>query len=570
MKSWIGWVPIQFVKRLGISYHHRKSFVVDGYSPGSPLKNRIEILRIHVIVKPKHVWLSYLDPSIEKLNRDSPTLSKHSRMVLLQLIASSGWILRSFDIKAAFLQGKTQEGRVIGIEPVPELISAMGLKSDEICRLKKSAYGLIDAPFLWFQTLNEELVKLGFEPSPFDPCLYVLRKSDGTPRGVIGVHVDDGLCGGDVNRLAKLQEKYPFRSQKISDFVFTGIHLHQRSDMGIVLSQSDYVRKVLPIAIDSNRRSQVEEKVNENERQQFRALIGSLQYASVNTRPDLASRLSFLQSQVNQAKVGTLIEANKTLHEAKRHHDVEIIVQPIAREDLRFLAFSDASFASKASPDSHTGCIILSTHKDIVDNALCPVSPISWGCKKIQRVVTSTLSAETMSLATTLDQLSWVKLFWGWLLDPKIQWRKPEEALRHLPDAISTATFRAQQLDSSVAATDCKSLYDLVTRTAPPNCGEFRTQLQARSIKDLLSEGTKLRWVHSGAQLADALTKIMEASFLRETLKLGKYKLHDELAILKQRSHNRTRLKWLREGNNDQDCHETVLWCFDHQCECCN
>ena len=526
-----------------------------------------------MIVKPKHVWLSYLDPSIEKLNRDSPTLSKHSRMVLLQLIASSGWILRSFDIKAAFLQGKTQEGRVIGIEPVPELISAMGLKSDEICRLKKSAYGLIDAPFLWFQTLNEELVKLGFEPSPFDPCLYVLRKSDGTPRGVIGVHVDDGLCGGDaefMNRLAKLQEKYPFGSQKISDFVFTGIHLHQRSDMGIVLSQSDYVRKVLPIAIDSNRRSQVEEKVNENERQQLRALIGSLQYASVNTRPDLASRLSFLQSQVNEAKVGTLIEANKTLHEAKRHHDVEIIVQPIAREDLRFLAFSDASFASKASPDSHTGCIILSTHKDIVDNALCPVSPISWGCKKIQRVVTSTLSAETMSLATTLDQLSWVKLFWGWLLDPKIQWRKPEEALRHLPDAISTATFRAQQLDSSVAATDCKSLYDLVTRTAPPNCGEFRTQLQARSIKDLLSEGTKLRWVHSGAQLADALTKIMEASFLRETLKLGKYKLHDELAILKQRSHNRTRLKWLREGNNDQDCHETVLWCFDHQCECCN
>ena len=217
----------------------------------------------------------------------------------------------------------------------------------------------------------------------------------------------------------------------------------------------------------------------------------------------------------------------------------------------------------------HRILILVVSHKDIVDNALCPVSPISWGCKKIQRVVTSTLSAETMSLATTLDQLSWVNLFWGWLLDPKIQWRKPEEALRHLPDAISTATFRAQQLDSSVAATDCKSLYDLVTRTAPPNCGEFRTQLQARSIKDLLSEGTKLRWVHSGAQLADALTKIMEASFLRETLNLGKYKLHDELAILKQRSHNRTRLKWLREGNNDQDCHETGLWCSDHQCECC-
>ena len=517
--------------------------------------------------KARLVVLGYLDPSIEKLNRDSPTLSKHARMLLLQLIASNNWTLRSFDIKAAFLQGKTQEDRVIGIEPVPELIEAMHLQSNEICRLKKSAYGLIDAPYLWYQTLNEELVKLGFESSPFDPCLYILRKEDGTPRGALGIHVDDGLCGGDKvfqSVLEKLQQKYPFGSQKISDFVFTGIHLRQRSDMGIVLSQSDYVRKITPIKIDCNRKSQIQEKVNADERQQLRALIGSLQYASVNTRPDIASRLSFLQSKVNCAVVETLLEANRTLHEAKRHHDVELVIQPIACPDLRFLAFSDASFASKSTPDSHTGCLIMSTHKDIMDNAQCPVSPLSWGCKKIQRVVTSTLSAETMSLATTLDQLSWIKLFWGWMLNPNIKWRKPTEALRDLPEAISTATYQSQKLDPSIAATDCKSLFDLVTRTAPPNCGEFRTQLQARSIKDLLAEGIKLRWVHSGAQLADALTKIMEASFLRETLRLGKYKLHDELAILKQRSHNRTRLKWLKDQKeyptNEEDCY--CLECF--------
>lgn len=354
----------------------------------------------------------------------------------------------------------------------------------------------------------------------------------------------------------------------MSDFIFTGIQLRQRSDMGIVMSQSEYVRKINPIKIESNRKSQIDLKVSEEERQQLRALIGSLQYASVNTRPDIASRLSFLQSKVNQATIDTLIEANKTLHEAKRHHDVEIVIQPIKCNDLRFLAFSDASFASKSSPDSHTGCLIMSTHKDIMDNAQCPVSPLSWGCKKIQRVVTSTLSAETMSLATTLDQLSWIKLFWGWILDPNVKWRQPTEALQSLPEAVSTATYQAQKLDPSIAATDCKSLFDLVTRTAPPNCGEFRTQLQARSIKDLLAEGIKLRWVHSGAQLADALTKIMEASFLRETLRLGKYKLHDELAILKQRSHNRTRLKWLKEQNNETN-DDTAVECLFCDCPHC-
>ena len=110
-----------------------------------------------------------------------------------------------------------------------------------------------------------------------------------------------------------------------------------------------------------------------------------------------------------------------------------------------------------------------------------------------------------------------------------------------------------------VIVSDCKSLYDLVTRTAMPNCSEFRTQLNARAIKDLLAEGVSLRWVHSGAQLADSLTKIMETSFLRETLRLGRYRLNDELEILKNRATNRNRLKWLNNsctGSDHQGCND--------------
>ena len=94
-------------------------------------------------------------------------------------------------------------------------------------------------------------------------------------------------------------------------------------------------------------------------------------------------------------------------------------------------------------------------------------------------------------------------------------------------------------------------MYDLVTRTAMPNCSEYRTQLNARSIKDYLSEGVSLRWVHSGAQLADGLTEIMENAFLRETLQYGYYKLHDELEVLRDRATTRNRLKWLRSGNKE-------------------
>ena len=508
--------------------------------------------------KARLIVLGYLDPQLEEIPRDSPTLSKTSRMLILQMISSEGWDLMSFDVKAAFLQG-TQSGRTLGVEPVPELIEAMKLKTNEICQLVKGAYGLVDAPYLWYKTLQAELVSLGFRTTPFDPCTFVLYDKTGRkPQGVLGIHVDDGLCGGNEQFMAqiqKLEQKYPFGAKKMGSFTFTGIDLHQNPDKSIELSQSKYVRGIKPIAIDVKKKTQTSLAVTEDERQALRGLIGSLQYASVHTRPDLASRLSSLQSQINSATIDTLMTANKVLHEAKRHHDVRLKIQPIAPGDIRFLAFTDASFASKKCPDSQAGSIILATHRNIEKNISCPVSPLAWGSKKIQKVVTSTLAAETMSLSSNLDQLSWIRLYWGWLYNPTDAWKHPADMLLQLPSAVATATYRVQNtLPDSVAATDCKSLYDLVTRTAPPNCQEFRTQLQTRAIKEQLSEGVKLRWVHSGAQLADSLTKIMENNFLRETLQIGRYKLNDELEVLRDRASTRNRIKWLKsEGSMDEE-----------------
>ena len=159
------------------------------------------------------------------------------------------------------------------------------------------------------------------------------------------------------------------------------------------------------------------------------------------------------------------------------------------------------------------------------------------------------MSAETTSLNTTLDQLSWLQLFWSWIKNPLTDWRNASKTLKSLPPTYATATYKP---DPSVAVTDCKSLYDLVTRTATPSCQEFRTQLQAHAIKDFLAEGVRLRWVHSGAQLADALTKIMECHFLRQTLELGRYLLYDETQILKERASTKTRVKWMNSTEKEK------------------
>lgn len=120
--------------------------------------------------KARLVVLGFMDPEMETIARDSPTLGRQSRMLLLQLISSMKWNIQSFDIKAAFLQRHTQKGRVLGLGPVEELRTASKMTPQEVCRLDKSAYGLIDAPFLWYKELDRSLQSLGFLPAPFDPC----------------------------------------------------------------------------------------------------------------------------------------------------------------------------------------------------------------------------------------------------------------------------------------------------------------------------------------------------------------------------------------------------------------
>jgi predicted metal-binding protein len=281
--------------------------------------------------------------------------------------------------------------------------------------------------------------------------------------------------------------------------------------------------------------------------------------------------LGWLQSNINKATVATLLEANKTLHEAKMFADVTVKIQPIQLDHLRFVAFSDASFASEKVPDSHQGMMIMSCHKDIGDNKSSVVNPIVWHSKKIQKVVVSTLSAEAMSLAGAVDILSWIRLFWAWLRDGKCQWQLADETLLQLPPAFAAippeeeTTTQKPPINmanipslkhhnhQSIITTDCKSLFDLISRHAPPSCQEFRTQLQAKLIKEHLNNGIMIRWVPSQAQLADALTKIMDAGILRECMALGRYSLHDESQILRARSDSRAKLQWLRHMSTDSN-----------------
>ena len=217
--------------------------------------------------------LGYQDPKLVEVMRDAPTLSKEGRSIVLQTIASMNFHLQSFDIKTAFLRGKADETNPLAMEPPAEIRKALDMQPNEVCLLLGNAYGRVDAPLLFYKELTQQLEKLGFTRHPLEPCIFLLY-SGSRLRGIIGMHVDDGVCGGDSffqQKVAALEEKLPFGSQKHKDFIFTGIHLEQYPDFTIKADQREYISNIPQIDIGRLRRQTPTAEISEHERTRLRA-----------------------------------------------------------------------------------------------------------------------------------------------------------------------------------------------------------------------------------------------------------------------------------------------------------
>ena len=492
--------------------------------------------------KARLVVLGFEDPNIQDIPNDAPTLSKDARQLILQKVVSNKWKLVNFDVSTAFLQGKG-DGRKLGIRPPEELKQALKMKPGDQCLLEGGAYGRIDAPFLWFQTFKETLEGLGFVQSPFDACTFslVTPGPDNKPltRGVLGIHVDDGIGGGDsyfTGILEKLRGIYSFGSYDEGEFTFTGIRFRQWDDSSVEMDQTQYIEKIDPVHVPKHRRNEPSSRLTAEEVHELRRLNGSLQYAAVHTRPDLAAKVGILQSAVNRAEVRHLLEANRVLYEAKAS-PVSLMVVPIPEPHVTFCTFSDASFATSKDSNSYQGTLVVATDWRMLANEKAVIVPVAWSSRKIARVVRSTLSAEVVSLCGSVDRMSWLRLFWEWLKSPDIDLCQPDEVLKQAPRAT--------------LVTDCKSAYDIATKTAVPSCSELRTQLECLLLRERLQENCQMRWVHSKAMLADCLTKVMDSSELRRRLGEGRYALFDETSVLENRAGKRQSLKWLRSRTQE-------------------
>ena len=218
----------------------------------------------------------------------------------------------------------------------------------------------------------------------------VTQGKQGNPvvHGVLGIHLDDGIGGGDsyfTQTIEKLRKIHSFGSYDEIEFTYTGIHFRQWDDGSVEQDQISYIERIQPIHIPRERRQNPNGTFTPQEVGELRMLNGSLQYAAVHTRPDIAAKVGYLQTKVPKGEVQHLIEANRILQEAKAH-PVSLKVVPIEQSHVTFCTFSDASFASSKDSSSYQGTLVVATDWRMLANEQAVLIPLAWSSKKIGRV----------------------------------------------------------------------------------------------------------------------------------------------------------------------------------------
>jgi len=121
--------------------------------------------------KARWVLRGFQDQQVWELQTDSPTSTRPGFRLQCQAAANNDWDLTHIDLKTAFLQGEAfDEKRDIVCQLPPEA----GLPPYMAARLKRAAYGLNDAPRLWWNRLDKALRSYGLVPTRADRCCYVL------------------------------------------------------------------------------------------------------------------------------------------------------------------------------------------------------------------------------------------------------------------------------------------------------------------------------------------------------------------------------------------------------------
>lgn len=393
----------------------------------------------------------------------SPVIKHATIRIVLSVAIMKNWTIHQLDVKNAFLRGTLNE--TVYMEQPPGFIDPQ--QSHCVCLLKKSLYGLRQAPRAWFDKFSNFLLENGFFYSTADPSLFVLHTGSDTV--LLLLYVDDiVLTGSSTQLLTTLIEllSLHFHMKDLGHLhYFLGIEV-KRSPYDLFLCQTKYAIDLLtrahmtsckPVSTPLPLRSitMTDDTILLSNPLEYRSLVGGLQYLTI-TRPDLAYATNTLCQKLQHPTVADLHRLKRVLRYVK---------------GTTLYGFSDADWAGCADTRrSTTGyCTYLGSNL------------LSWSAKKQPTVSRSSTEAKYQALASTSADLTWIAF-----------------VLRDIGISLVSPTLLFCDNKSAISLTANPILH---ARTK-------HIEVDFHFVREKVSSGSlSIRYVPSHLQLADIFTK---------------------------------------------------------------
>jgi len=260
----------------------------------------------------------------------APVMSQLELRILTSLAIFHKRTLKNCDVKQVFVQSSLPPGEEYFIKlPIGYPKSAPGTN----WRLLRSLYGLKRAPKLGYEKLSSHLKGMGLKCCDNSPCLFYGTLIEGAAPIFIGIYVDDIIYFSPDSAVEQCFETFLSPIGEV-DFMgqvshFLGIeftwHHHSDGNVRVNLTQQSFTESLLEslgipynqdstfttpyhsgISIDSIPSINMSSDDRDRLRLQYQSLVGSLNWLSITTRPDISTAVSLLAQHQSNPSPGHL------------------------------------------------------------------------------------------------------------------------------------------------------------------------------------------------------------------------------------------------------------------------
>ncbi|MBW0538635.1 hypothetical protein O181_078350 [Austropuccinia psidii MF-1] len=420
----------------------------------------------------------------------SPTGRLNSLRTLVAFAATNNLSFHQIDVRSAFLNAPLSETVYLSLP--------QGLKGDKrkscLC-LNKAIYGLRQAPLAWYERLTCWLLNVGFKACVLDPCVFHRK---GEHPLWLYVHVDDiALFGREVEGFkTEISGEFKVKDIGVADLML-GVKVTQ-GDGYITLDQQHYTESLLelygmgdsqpvstPLIPNSHLVPATPEEVSEFNSLgiSYRSAIGSLNYLSSATRPDLSFAVSCLSQLLDKPGIKHWQGFPHVLRYLNGSQDLGLSYG--GKSHCGVSAYSDADWGNCQT-----------TRRSITGYLACfNQCLVIWKTRKQPTVSLSTAEAEYKSLCDLTLELLWLT---QWCEESGILLgSKPIPVYKDNQGCINTANG-----DSNVNAKHMKHV-----------------DIQLHFVKEAVKTGRiRLQYTPSKDMLADFLTKSVPKPILTHAL----------------------------------------------------